>query len=231
MRLENVPKSYDRAALWYDPLTEIVFGRLLRVERFRERAIHALGDIDGATVLDIGCGTGRNFPFLVHRVGRQGRVLGIDYSAGMLARARKRVDAHRWSNVELVRGDAAMLDDLPESVDAVISVWCMGIVYDIEAALERAVAILRPGGPIAIVDFEKARPDEGWLRALYPVYRRALICAGIDTAEDLDDAKLRAKWRRGREILRSRLCHLREVSYLDGAGVMFTGRKPARGTT
>ena len=80
-----------RAAKRYDMWTDLVFGRLLGVKRFREHTIDLLGDIDGKVVLDVGCDTGRNFPFLVRRVGAGGRIIGVDYSQGMLdvARARK----------------------------------------------------------------------------------------------------------------------------------------------
>lgn len=228
MRLEEVPTSYDRAAKWYDVLTGLVFGGVLRVEQYRRHAVEALGEIDGATVLDVGCGTGRNFPLLVPRVGARGRIVGIDYSNGMLERARRRVDARGWPNVELIRGDAVTLENVPDPVDAVVSVWCLGIVYDLEAALERIIDVLRPGGALAILDFQRTRPERGWLRRLYPLYSAALIRAGIDTAADLDDAKLRARWRRGRDVLESNLTGVEERTYLYGTGLLLHGRKPGR---
>jgi ubiquinone/menaquinone biosynthesis C-methylase UbiE len=226
MQLEEVPLNYDRAARWYDRLTDIVFGSILGLENYRERAIDLLGSLAGATVLDVGCGTGRNFPLLVQRVGEHGRIIGLDYSEGMLEQARRRSKAHGWRNVELVRGDAATLDGIPEPVDAVISVWCYGIVYDLEAALNRAIDVLRPGGRIAIMDFQGSRPDHGPLRWLYPLYSTALRWAGIDTAEDLDDAKLRAKWKRGRHVLSTRLRDLTQDTYQQGAGIIIAGKKP-----
>ena len=156
MKLSDVPRNYDRASKYYDRLTDVVFGRILGLERYRADAIERLGTIDGTTVLDVGCGTGRNFPLLVARVGNEGRIIGLDYSEGMLARARNRVEREAWRNVYLVRGDAAKLEDISTPVDAVISIWCYGIVYDLEAALNRAIDVLRPGGRIAIVDFQRA---------------------------------------------------------------------------
>ncbi len=223
MRLEDVPHNYDRAAPWYDTWTELVFERALRLRQYRDKTIDLLGELDGATVLDIGCGTGRNFPLLQPRVGKQGRIIGLDYSEGMLAQARDRIDTQGWHNVELTRGDAVKLENVPEPVDAVVSVWCLGIVYDLDAALNRAVDVLRPGGKIAIMDFCRSRPDRGPLRWLYPAYSFALKHAGIDTYEDLDDAKLRAKWERGRGVLRSRLANLHEETYLQDGGLILAG--------
>lgn len=53
-----------------------------------------------------------------------------------------------------------------ELVDALVSVWCYGIVYDFEAALRRAVEVVRPGGHLAVMDFAAARAEHGWARAL-----------------------------------------------------------------
>lgn len=224
MKLDEVRKNYDRIAGRYDRWTELVFDRLLRVEQYRERTVDLLGDLTNRVVLDVGCGTGRNLPLLVPRVGAGGRVIGLDYSEGMLNEARALVRREQWTNVELVRGDAATLEAVNGSVDAVISVWCMGIVDKFDAALQHAVDILHPGGRIAIMDFDRARPDRGPLHWLYPVYSRVLQWVGIDSAEDLDDERLRARWERGRAILRSRLDDIHEERYLSGGGVIIAGR-------
>lgn len=226
MKLEDVQRNYDPAAERYDAWTELVFGRILGVERLREHTIDLLGDLDGKRVLDVGCGTGRNLPFLVPRVGAKGRIIGVDYSQGMLDVARARVARHGWQNVELEQDDAAQLATIEEPVDAVVSVWCMGIVHDLDAALGRAIDVLQPGGRIAIMDFDRARPDRGWLRWLYPLYSRVLRWAGIDSAEDLDDARLRAKWSSGRSVLARRVGQLTEERYLSGGGIIISGTAP-----
>lgn len=225
MKLNDVRANYDRAAKYYDFGTDLIFGRLLRVERYRKRAIELLGDLEGATVLDIGCGTGRNFPLLLDRVGPRGRIIGIDYSKGMLQKAAERVGAGGRTRIELIRGDAAVLPNVPAHVDAVISVWTMGIVQDMESALHRALDVLRPGAQIAIMDFGRTRPDHGPLRWMYPIYSQILRLAGIDSAEDLDDDRLRARWKRGRAILDASLSELRAETYLNGMGLILYGTK------
>ena len=225
MKLDEVSENYDGAARYYDRLTDIVFGRILKLEKYRSHTINLLGDISGATVLDVGCGTGRNFPLLVERVGKQGKIIGVDYSEGMLEQAQRRIRTEGWRNIELICDDAARLDRVTELVDAVTAIWCLGIVYDLEASLNRIEDLMRPGGRFATMDFEKSRPDKGLLRWLYPVYRIVLQYAGIDSAEDLDNAKLEAKWARGKGVLRERLIGLREEHYLNGAGMIIEGRK------
>lgn len=227
MQLSEVETNYDRASRYYDSLTELVFGRILGVEKCRERTIELLGDIQGATVLDVGCGTGRNFGFLVERVSSTGRVIAVDYSEGMLEKARDRVRKNGWQNVDVMRGDAVRLAGVPEGVDAVVSAWCYGIVYDLEGALNRALEVLRPGGAIAIMDFDRSKPTRGLLRTLFPLYGSLLKIAGIDTAEDLDNERLQERWNAGQELLCSRLVGVREERYLQGAGFILAGRKSA----
>jgi ubiquinone/menaquinone biosynthesis C-methylase UbiE len=226
MELDEIPQNYDRAAPYYDRMTDLVFGRVLSIEKYREQTIDLLGDLDGATVLDVGCGTGRNLPFLVERVGPSGKIVALDYSEGMLEQARRRVRANGWTNIEILRGDAVKLEGVPEPVDALTSAWCYGIVHDLEAALNRAVNVLRPNGRLSIMDFGRSRPDRGPLRWLYPFYSRLLQRTGIDTADDLDDAQLQAKWRGGKEVLRDRLQEFGERTYLWGAGLILWGTAP-----
>ncbi|TBW49386.1 methyltransferase domain-containing protein [Marinobacter halodurans] len=230
MQLEEISDHYDKASRYYDALTGFIFQRLLGIEkRYRQRSVSLLGSIDGAHVLDIGCGTGRNFPYLVSALGEAGSLVGVEPSFGMLAKARDRARRNGWSQVVLTPGDAARLRGIEPPFDAVISTWCLGIVYDLQAALERAVAVLRPGGRLVILDFQGSRPERGLLRYLYPVYSRLLQVTGIDTAEDLDHDRLKAKWTRGRAFLESRLDDYHQEEYLGGLGILISGTKPYPG--
>ncbi|BAS09291.1 match to protein family HMM PF08241 [Arthrobacter sp. Hiyo4] len=67
-------------------------------------------------MLDIGCGTGLNFPLLQERIGAAGTIVGIDRSAGMLRQARRRAEARGWQNVILIQADMVLLD--PGSIAA-----------------------------------------------------------------------------------------------------------------
>lgn len=225
MQLKNVSRNYDKASAYYDSLTRFIFQDLLRVEnKYRQKTVNLLGELRGKRVLDVGCGTGRNFPFLATAVGHHGEIVGLDYSRGMLSQAQAQIDKRGWQNVSLEYGDAATLDGLGEQqFDAVISTWCLGIVHDLDTALKSTLARVRTGGRIAVMDFQGTQPGYGLLRWLSPVYQRLLSVTGIDSPEDLDDAQLRAKWARGQQYLKAHLTDVSQDSYLQNMGFVIAG--------
>ncbi len=135
----------------------------------QRRAVRALELRPDSRVLEIGCGTGRNFPLLLARLDpARGRLTGLDFSADMLARARK-----RWGTrgpVTLLQADATNFA-LPERFDAILFAYSLTMIPDWRAALARAVAHLAPGGTLVVLDFGRferwgplAPLLRGWLR-------------------------------------------------------------------
>jgi ubiquinone/menaquinone biosynthesis C-methylase UbiE len=118
---------------------------------FRARAAQHLELRPGDCVLEIGCGTGRNFRYLHDAVGAEGRIYGVDLSAGMLARAHALCQRRRWTNVELTQDDAVHYV-APEPLDGVM----FGLSYNTMphhlAVLQHAWRQLRPGGRLVIMD-------------------------------------------------------------------------------
>lgn len=141
-----------------------------RHQAIRRRAVEATGVGRGARVLEVACGTGRNFRYIENRIRHRGRLVGFDYSREMLAAAREICRRRGWSNVDLVQGDAAVLDVGEEPFDAVLSVLGLSAVPDYVAALERCRAVLRPGGTLSVCD---AQLFPGRLRMLNPLVRAA----------------------------------------------------------
>jgi len=139
-----------------------------RHDAIRRRAVDQSGSGPGDRVLEVACGTGRNFRYVEQRIGPKGRLVGLDYSDEMLAAARDLSRQRGWSNVKLVQGDAAILDVGDEAFDAVVSVLGMSAIPDYVAAIERCRDVLRPGGVLSICD---ARPFTGALRIINPLVR------------------------------------------------------------
>jgi ubiquinone/menaquinone biosynthesis C-methylase UbiE len=118
----------------------------------RQRVVDLLDLHPGDVVIDVGCGTGLCLPLLVERVGPGGRVVGIEQSLDMAARAKERVDEAGWENVELVLGSAedVALDALDLTADAVLFCFTHDVLRT-PAALENTLSVLRPGGRVAAV--------------------------------------------------------------------------------
>jgi SAM-dependent methyltransferase len=113
----------------------------------RRVTLAALALRAGERVVDIGCGPGYLCEEIAEAVGRDGRVVGIDPSAAMLALAE-----HRATGVELAPGDALSLPLEDESFDAAVSTQVYEYVPDMAAALAEARRVLRPGGRLLVLD-------------------------------------------------------------------------------
>ncbi|MFQ5433407.1 MAG: methyltransferase domain-containing protein [Anaerolineae bacterium] len=103
MTKEDPTRWYDRIARLYDPF---ILGSYSGV---RKRTMKQLRLKPGQTVLDVACGTGENFRFILEQIGPTGTLIGTDFSAGMLAQARRKVEKNDWQNVHLLHADARAL--------------------------------------------------------------------------------------------------------------------------
>jgi ubiquinone/menaquinone biosynthesis C-methylase UbiE len=127
------------------------------VQRATYRPVHdavlrALATDACARVLDVGCGTGR----LAERMREAGpvrSVVGVDFSAGMLAQARERLGSGRASPAgptALVRGDATRLPFADAAFDAAVSTEAFHWFPDQDVALAEIHRVLRPGGRLLL---------------------------------------------------------------------------------
>lgn len=178
---KRIYEWWGRHPRLYRSLTWLVF--LGREGTLRQRAAMLASVGSGDTVLDLGCGSGANFGAIEARIGDQGRLMGFDYSPGMLGAAAALAVARGWRNVELVQGDAARMELPSASIDAAISTLALSAMPDHRAAIERVHEALRPGGRFAVLD---AREFEGSARALNPAIRPAFrVTTNWDPGKDL----------------------------------------------
>jgi SAM-dependent methyltransferase len=159
---------------------------------------------EGTSVLDVASGTGESACFLAETLGA--RVVGVDLSAYLLARARRKAAA-RGLHIEFIRGDAHRLAFAGDAFDVVIS-ECTTCLLDKAQAIGEMVRVAKPGGRIGIHDvcwkedtpartkqrlaeLEGERPEtlDGW-RALFEH-------AGLTGVRTVDKSDLIPTWTKG----------------------------------
>jgi demethylmenaquinone methyltransferase/2-methoxy-6-polyprenyl-1,4-benzoquinol methylase len=148
---ERVIATYRRSARRYDRTAQLYYLLGVRQRAFRRRAVEALRLRSGDTVVEVGCGTGLNFPLIERAVGPDGHVIGVDLTDAMLGRARRRIGAHRWRNVVVVQADAARFR-FPVGVNAILSTYALSLVPECGEVIERGCAALAPGGRWVVLD-------------------------------------------------------------------------------
>lgn len=170
---ESVLEAYTKIAPRYDGLLSFwAKAAFFPVDRYRSQAVAALNVGEGDAVLDVGCGTGLNFPYIQKRIGPSGRLIGLDCTPAMIDEARRKVEENGWKNVDFVQGDAAEVGRLVTCpVDGAISTACLCIVPRWEQAIAGVVALLRPGGRLVVLDFLTTKP-KGPLRVFSPLVDR-----------------------------------------------------------
>jgi SAM-dependent methyltransferase len=133
-----------------------------QIEPFGLVAIERAKVASGERALDVGCGCGQTTLELARRVGARGRVLGIDLSAPMLARASERARSQGLDQASFLAADAQTHRFEPESFDLGFSRFGVMFFQDPVAAFRNLRGALAPGGRFAFVCWrEMAR--NGWM--------------------------------------------------------------------
>lgn len=138
----------------------------------RDPLIAGLSPPEGATVLEIGCGTGRNLVLAAQRY-PGARFHGIDISTEMLAAAGQAVErAGLAGRVRLAHADAAAFDPRrafrQDSYERIFISYAVSMIPQWRAVMAHAVRRLAPGGELHVADFGDMAELPGWTRtAMY----------------------------------------------------------------
>lgn len=106
----------------------------------------------GDTVLDLGSGAGNDCFVARHETGEDGRVIGVDFTPEMVAKAKANAAKLGYQNVEFRQGDIESLPLTRSIVDVVVSNCVLNLVPDKRKALSEVMRVLKPGGHFSISD-------------------------------------------------------------------------------
>jgi ubiquinone/menaquinone biosynthesis C-methylase UbiE len=167
---------YDRWIL--PPILDLVM-RQNQLEKYRRETVSPAS----GRVLEIGVGSGLNFPFYGKQVET---VIGIDPSPRLLAIARRRADA-AGVHAGFLLGSATAIPLADATIDTVVMTWTLCSVPDPLVALRETRRILKPGGRLLFVEHGLS-PEPGierWQLRLTPVWRH--VAGGCHLDRKVDD--------------------------------------------
>jgi len=118
--------------------------------RFGRRTVDRIGLEQGARVLDVCCGSGASAIPAAQAVGDRGFVLGVELADNLLTLATYKAKQNDLANIEFRQGDLLRLNLEHESFDAVICVFGIFFVPEMEAAMRELWRLVKPGGKLAI---------------------------------------------------------------------------------
>jgi SAM-dependent methyltransferase len=152
--------------IWDHPQTYELENRAVDPDGVVEAAMAAVRDWAGATVLDIGCGSGYHLPRLAERAER---VFGVEPHAPLLALARRRTEG--LGNVQVLPGMAQRVP-LPDAcIDVAMARWAYFFGPGCEPGLRELGRLVRRGGAAFVVDVDPTRSSYGeWFREWLPSY-------------------------------------------------------------
>jgi demethylmenaquinone methyltransferase/2-methoxy-6-polyprenyl-1,4-benzoquinol methylase len=167
-------------------------------------------------VVDIACGTGLNFPLLEKVIGPGGRIVGVDLTDAMLARAQDRIEANGWSNVSLVQADAAGFD-FPAGVKAILSTYAMTQVPECAEVIAHGAKALPGGGRWVVLDLKVPGNTPGWLAQLGTAMVRPFA--------SIDEWIMRRPWEAIRAAMQEELADLSWTELFFGTAFLAAGSR------
>jgi len=218
---ERLIEIYRKKAKRYDVTSRLypVPGYPQRTQRLR--AVQALGLRAGDSVIDMACGTGLNFPLIEEVIGPEGRIVGVDLTDAMLARAQDRIEANGWSNIRLVQADAAGFD-FPAEVDAILSTYALSQVPECAEVIAHGAAALSGGGRWAVLDLKVPGNTPGWLAQLGTAMVRPFA--------SIDEWIMRRPWEEIRAAMQEELADFSWTELCFGTAFLAAGSHGPRGS-
>ncbi len=168
---ERIQNLFNTIAPRYDFLNHLMsFG----IDRsWRRRSVRRLVPQGNGPILDLCTGTG-DFAIAFAKRNPDRKIVGLDFSANMLAIGRKRIEkAALTDRIELVEGDALDLP-FPDDTFSLVSVaYGLRNMSDTMRGLREMTRVCKSGGTVAVIEFRM--PDRGWFAPVYRWYFRNVL--------------------------------------------------------
>ncbi|AEH37473.1 class I SAM-dependent methyltransferase [Halopiger xanaduensis] len=241
---ETAREFYGRWVRLYD----LIARRTPGIPTLRRRAAAACRLEPGDTVVEMGCGTGANLPYLRERVGPEGTVVGLDFTGPVLDRARKLTV--EYDNVHVVRGDAtrppfagdtdadtaagAGADALEDAgidssdIDALLATFVVGMLENPAGAVDDWCDLVGPGGHVVLAN--AARSDAWYAPPVNAVFRAIVVLSTPPTMklryENDPHLRLDEKIDAAHARLRERSAAVADETHVFGVVRLTGGRLP-----
>ena len=157
---------------------------------------------EGEAVIDLGSGSGMDAFFAADRVGPAGNVVGVDFTAEQLEKARGLAEEAAYPQLEFREGRIERLPAERESFDCVISNGVINLAPDKAAVFVEAARVLKPGGRLAIADIISEEQ-----------MKESIVCDADLWASCIGGAAQRDAYRAAIEDAGFRIAELRENPY------------------
>lgn len=106
----------------------------------------------GDVVIDLGSGAGNDCFIARHETGETGKVIGIDFTPAMIAKAQENADKLGFNNVEFRQGDIENMPVAGNTADVIVSNCVLNLVPNKDAVIKEIYRVLKPGGHFSISD-------------------------------------------------------------------------------
>ncbi|RCW58295.1 class I SAM-dependent methyltransferase [Halanaerobium sp. ST460_2HS_T2] len=155
-------KYYDIFSYLYDLLAPDWY-----YHKPRKFAIEKLDFKKNSNIIVLPCGTGQSFKYLKNQLKSNGLIIGIDYSEGMLTKARKKIRKKGWDNIITLHEDAARFNksDIASiseeelNIDAIYLELGLSAMPEWKKVIDKSLSLVRVGGKIVIMDWYMEEPN------------------------------------------------------------------------